>query len=219
MQTAALFDIQSIPEPFKALFNTTNPWDILTNLDAFWAHLKDHRAGSVHPTAVLEGDIYLEEGASIGPHAYVKGPAYIASGAEVGHAAYLRGQVVLAQNTKVGHSSEVKRSILLPDAKAPHFNYVGDSVVGQRVNLGAGVKIANFKAFANTVNVNGSAIGVKKFGAAIGDDVSVGCNAVLVPGTLIGPRSIVYNNVMVRGSVPADTILKLRQTLESALRH
>ena len=132
----------------------------------------------------LEGDIYLGEGATVGPHAYIKGPVWIGENAEVGHGAYVRNQAVLGPRSKVGHASEVKRSLLLEGAKAPHFNYVGDAVLGRGVNLGAGVKLANLKAMEGTIKVGETDTGLRKFSAAVGDEVSIGCNAVLSPGTL-----------------------------------
>src|SRR5690606_37844268 len=97
-----------------------------------------------------------------------------------------------------------------------HFNYVGDSVVGHDVNLGAGVKLANFKAFGDEVKISGAGTGLRKFGAAIGDGVSVGCNAVLSPGTIVGKGAIIYHGATVRGVVAARTVVKLRQALEEA---
>src|SRR5690606_6762830 len=129
-------------------------------------------AGDVHPTAVVEGPLYMARGAKVGPHAYLTGAVYLAEGAEVGHGARVRGPAVLGPGALIGHASEVKRSVLLGGAKAPHFNYVGDSVLGHDVNLGAGVKVANFKAFGDEVKVDGVATGLRKFGAAVGDGVS-----------------------------------------------
>ena len=169
---------------------------------AFIKGVRRDLRGEVHPTAVLEGAIYLAEGATVGPHAYIKGPVWIGEGAEVGHGAYVRNHAVLGPHTKVGHASEVKRSLLLEGAKAPHFNYVGDAVLGRGVNLGAGVKLANLKAVDGTVEVGETDTGLRKFSAAVGDEVSIGCNAVLSPGTLIGPRTVVYNGAMFTRGVP-----------------
>jgi UDP-N-acetylglucosamine diphosphorylase / glucose-1-phosphate thymidylyltransferase / UDP-N-acetylgalactosamine diphosphorylase / glucosamine-1-phosphate N-acetyltransferase / galactosamine-1-phosphate N-acetyltransferase len=139
----------------------------------------------------------LEAGASIGPHAFVQGPAWIMAGAQVGHAAMLRGGVLLGPKAKVGHASEVKRSVLLAGAKAPHFNYVGDSVIGHGANLGAGVKLANLKVVGGRGGRR--ATGLRKLGALVGDGVSIGCNAVLAPGTVIGADTVVYAGATVRG--------------------
>ncbi len=212
--TAELFDLARVPEPLRALLDVPSPWQVLDRLDAFASELSPARLGSVHPTAIIEGPLYLGEGASIGPYAYLQGPVYMAPGAQIGHAAYLRGPVVLGPDARVLHASEVKRSLLLGGARAPHFNYVGDSVIGSGVNLGAGVKLANFKTTGEEVKVDGRGIGVRKFGAALGDGVSIGCNAVLAPGTIVGKGTIIYNGAMVRGVVGAHRLVKLRQVQE-----
>lgn len=214
-----LFDVSKVSATLRHLLEVERPWEVLAKLDAFAADVPDRRLGEVHPTAVLVGNVYLEVGAKVGPHAYVEGPAWIAAGAEVGHGAYLRGGVVLAEGAKVGHATEVKRALFLEGAKAPHFNYVGDSVLGREVNLGAGVKLANFKTFGDTVRVAGESTGLRKFGAALGDGVSIGCNAVTAPGTVVGPRTVVYHGATLRGVLPADVVVKLRQGLEIAPRH
>ncbi len=221
LKTAELFDLDRVPQPLRSLLEVAQPWEALALLDEFGANLIDQRTGAgdrdaIHPSAVIEGPLVMEEGASIGPFAYLTGPVYLAKGAKVGHAAYLRGPVVLGPDAHVMHASEVKRSILLGGAKAPHFNYVGDSVIGHDVNLGAGVKVANFKTFGNEISVGGVGTGLRKFGAAIGDGVSIGCNAVLSPGTLVGKRSVIYNCAAVRGIIGADTVVKHHPTLEEA---
>jgi bifunctional UDP-N-acetylglucosamine pyrophosphorylase/glucosamine-1-phosphate N-acetyltransferase len=214
--TAELFDLARVPEPLCALFEVDTPWQVLDGLDAFAAGMPTARLGSVHPTAIVEGPLFLGEGASIGPYAYLQGPVYLAPGARIGHAAHVRGPAVLGPDVHVMHASEVKRSVMLGGARAPHFNYVGDSVVGHDVNLGAGVKLANFKAGGSEVKVAGIGIGVRKFGAAIGDGVFIGCNAVLAPGSVVGRGTVIYNGSMVRGVVGAGKIVKLRQTVEIA---
>ena len=219
LKTAELFDLSQVDAPLRELLKVEHPWEVLARLEAFNEEVGHDVRGEVHPTAVVEGAVYLAEGAVIGPHAYVKGPVWIGEGAEVGHGAYVRDNAVLGPYAKVGHASEVKRSLLLAGAKAPHFNYVGDAVLGRGVNLGAGVKLANLKAIGRNVSVGAVDTGLRKFSAAVGDEVSIGCNAVLAPGTLIGPRTTVYNGAMLRGVYPADSVVKLRQTLEQALRH
>src|SRR5690606_4767561 len=184
--TRELFDLDRLPAALAQLLDVEYPWEVLERLDAFGKGMLDERMGQVHPTAIVNGPLFIAEGADIGPYAVLDGPVYLAEGAQVGHAAYLRGPVVLGPGAKVMHASEVKRSMLLAHAKAPHFNYVGDSVVGNDVNLGAGVKLANFKTFGDEVKVDGQGTGLRKFGSAIGDDVAIGCNAVLAPGTLVG---------------------------------
>ena len=211
---AELFDLSTIPSVYHKLFEVAQPWDILARLDHFWDDIEPPILGEVHPTAVLEGKVFVADGASIGPHSYVKGPAWIDAGASVGHGVYLRNGVILMSGANVGHASEIKRSLLMPKAKAPHFNYIGDSIIGSNVNLGAGVKIANFHVFGKNIKADGQDTGLRKLGAIVGDDVSVGCNAVLAPGTFIGARTAVYHGSMVRGTVPADSIVKNKPDLD-----
>ena len=213
------FDLARIPAAWRPLFDEDPPWAVLARLDAFfeaWSGGEADVLGAVHPTAVVEGAVRLDEGARIGPHAHVVGPAWLMAGAEVGHGATVRGGVLLGPDAKVGHASEVKRSIFLEGAKAPHFNYVGDSVLGRGANLGAGVKLANLKTTAGGVVMAGWATGLRKLGSWVGDGVSVGCNAVLAPGTVIGAHSVVYAGAMVRGVVPARSLVKVRSVPEIA---
>ena len=218
MLTADLFDPADLPEALHPLLETAWPWEILALLDAFLGTLADNRKGEIHPTAVLEGAVYLHETATIGPHAFLEGPVWLGAGASVKHGAYLRGPVVLAPGAVVGPKTEVKRSLFLNGAKAAHFNYVGDSVLGVNVNLGAGVKLANFKTFGDEVRVGDMSTGLRKFGAALGDRVSIGCNAVTAPGTVIGPRTLVYSGATLRGVLPADSIVKVKTQLEIVAR-
>lgn len=219
LTTAELFDPTRLPPELRALLEPEFPWEILERLDAFAAAIPAEIRGEVHPTAVLTGRVFVDAEAKVGPHALIEGPAWLGRGAEVGHGAYLRGNVVLAPGAKVGHASEVKRSVFLPGAAAPHFNYIGDSVLGAKVNLGAGVKLANFRALAGTIRVGDIDTGLRKFGAALGDGVSLGCNCVTAPGTVIGARTVAYHGAMLRGVYPADTVVKLRQMLERTARH
>ena len=218
LTTAQLFDVSRLSPELQNLLETEFPWEVLVRLDAFTADISAQILGDVHPTAVLSGNVFIAAGAKVGPHALIEGPAWLGAGAEVGHGAYLRGNVVLAPKAKVGHTVEVKRSVFLPGATAPHFNYVGDSVLGSGVNLGAGVKLANLRTLAGTVKVAGVDTGLRKFGAALGDGVSLGCNSVTGPGTVIGPRTVAYHGSLLRGFYPADTVLKVRQGLESVPR-
>lgn len=217
-EVAELFDMERVPDALATLLDVDAPWEVLRRLDAFGEGMRPGIEGSVHPTAVLEGPVFVAEGASVGPFAYLRGPVYVCAGAEVGHAAYLRGPVVLAPGAHVMHASEVKRSLFLGGAKAPHFNYVGDSVMGHDVNLGAGAKVANLKAAGTSVKVGDTQTGLRKLGALLGDGVSVGCNVVFAPGTIVGPRTLVYPGAVVRGVIGADRILKLRPVLEDVER-
>jgi UDP-N-acetylglucosamine diphosphorylase / glucose-1-phosphate thymidylyltransferase / UDP-N-acetylgalactosamine diphosphorylase / glucosamine-1-phosphate N-acetyltransferase / galactosamine-1-phosphate N-acetyltransferase len=217
--TKELYDSRNIPEELRALLEVTYPWEILKKLDDFVSTIQDHRAGKIHPTAVVEGNVYLHESASIGPHAFVEGPAWIGDGASIGHAAYVRGGVVLASKAKIGHATEVKRSLFLEGAAAPHLNYVGDSILGRKVNIGAGVKLANFNNMGTAIKIDGESTGLRKLGAMLGDEVTLGCNAATAPGTIVGTRTMVYQGSMLRGVIPADSIVKMRPALEIIQKH
>lgn len=176
--------------------------------------------------------VYIGEGARIEPGAYILGPAYIGQGVVVRHGAYVRENVIMMPGSVLGHAGEVKHSIFLPRAHAPHFNYVGDSIIGQRANLGAGTRLSNLtltsikdpvtgKRPTIELEIDGVAYdtGLSKLGAILGDDVQTGCNAVLNPGCLVGPNSLIYANLSLRkGLYPANSIVKLRQTIETAGR-
>jgi NDP-sugar pyrophosphorylase family protein len=153
--------------------------------------------GKVHPQAIIEGRVYVAEGAEVEPTAYIKGPCYIGPDAEVRHGAYIRGVVYVGREAVVGHTTEVKGSVFLDQAKAGHFAYIGDSILGIDCNLGAGTKLANLKLNHSKVRVSHPKTrqliqtDLKKFGAVIGDGSQIGCNAVLSPGSLLKPGSLI----------------------------
>ena len=151
--------------------------------------------GKVHPQAILEGRVYIAEGANVEPTAYIQGPAYIGPGTEVRHGAYIRGNVYVGQNCVVGHCTEVKSSVFFDGAKAGHFAYVGDSLLGRDVNLGAGTKLANLKLngtevfFIDPETRKKTTSTLHKFGSILGDSVQTGCNSVISPGSLLLPHT------------------------------
>lgn len=153
--------------------------------------------GKVSPHAIIKGPVYVAEGAEVGPGAYIEGPAYIGPGAEVRHAAFIRGNVYVGPEAVVGHTTEAKGSVFLDGAKAGHFAYVGDSILGRLVNLGAGTKLANLKLKGNEVKLKCPrtgelrGTGLRKLGAILGDEAQTGCNAVLSPGTILMPKTLV----------------------------
>lgn len=144
----------------------------------------------------MDRKIYFEKEVKIEPFALIKGPCYLSRGTEVRHSAYLRGSVYTGEGVIIGHTTEVKNSIFFASAKAAHFAYVGDSILGREVNLGAGTKLANLKFTQRKIilKINEKTIstGLKKLGAILGDKTQTGCNSVLQPGTLIGKNSYVY---------------------------
>jgi len=224
IKTAALFDLDaSAYGDFLAAFEW--PWEALRELEALARRLgRGIRAGDVMPGAhILGDDVDIGPGTVVEPGAVIKGPTVIGADCEIRAGAYVRGNAVIADRCVVGNSSEVKNSLMLEGSHAPHFNYVGDSILGLRANLGAGVKLSNWKVAAHKgikLVVGGRVIdtGLDKLGAILGDDVEIGCNSVTNPGTVVGPRTIIYANCNVRGFIPADSVVKLRQRQEVVAR-
>jgi carbonic anhydrase/acetyltransferase-like protein (isoleucine patch superfamily) len=179
--------------------------------DATKGELKVFRKGKelvgasvVHRGAILfDSDIYIGEGTVVEPGALIKGPSIIGNHTEVRQGAYLRGNCLIGDRCVVGHTTEVKHSIMLDDAKAGHFAYIGDSILGNHVNLGAGTKLANLKIVDVEMKliVEGKVYetGLRKLGAILGDYTETGCNSVTSPGTLLGKASLVYPCVNVPG--------------------
>ncbi len=166
---------------------------------------------------LLGAQIFIAEGCHIEPGAVIIGPAIIESNVQIRTGAYIRQNVILGAGSLVGAHSEVKGAILFPGAKAPHQAYVGDSILGRDVNLGAGTILSNVKNVGRevTMRIGRDTIhtGLRKFGAILGDGTKTGCNTVLNPGVLLGPGCITYPNATLRsGFYPAHTIIKVRQT-------
>lgn len=229
------FDLQDELE--RALFaDCTYVWEALPRLAEHVRRLVGDTQtilGDVSPGAWIgSAPVYIGHGAVIEPGAFVQGPAYIAAGASVRHGAFVRENVILLPGSSLGHASEAKNSLFLPGAHAPHFNYVGDSLLGRNTNLGAGTKLSNLGMLsvkdAQTgrrptiqIVVDGRLYdtGLAKLGAILGDEAQTGCNAVLNPGCLVGRRTLVYANLSLRkGYYPADSVVKLRQETAVAAR-
>jgi UDP-N-acetylglucosamine diphosphorylase / glucose-1-phosphate thymidylyltransferase / UDP-N-acetylgalactosamine diphosphorylase / glucosamine-1-phosphate N-acetyltransferase / galactosamine-1-phosphate N-acetyltransferase len=168
--------------------------------------------------AYIGDKVFIGSGTVVEDGAMIKGPAIIGENCQIRHNAYIREDVIIGDNCNIGNSCELKNSVLFNGAQVPHFNYVGDSVLGCKAHLGAGVKISNFKLFHDNIfiDVDGTPTdtGLRKFGALLGDEAEVGCNAVLSPGSIIGRRSVIYANVLWRGILPAEMIVKNKSTLE-----
>lgn len=181
---------------FKELFlENEYVWDFLKNLKAYIDSVEKFTIkAEIHPLATLvnSSKIAIGENSTIHPGALIEGPCIIGKNVHIGHGAYLRPYSLIGDFCHVGHATEIKHSVLLSHAKAPHFNYIGDSLLGNHVNLGAGVVLANYKTNHKEVSVKyeGQKIltGLKKFGAIVGDYSFLGCNSVTNPGTLIAKR-------------------------------
>ncbi len=231
-------DFFDLTDPLAASIfeGCSNAWEPLHHLKKHLARLTGGRKtilGEVSRGAWLgDAAIYIDEGALIEPGVFITGPAYIGRGAVVRHGAYVRENVILLAKSLLGHASEAKNSIFLPGSHAPHFNYVGDSILGNNVNLGAGTKLSNLaiNSIKDPVtgrrptikfHLDGGEIdtGLTKLGAILGDETQTGCNSVLNPGCLIGPRSLVYANMSVRKGYHApNSVLKLRQNVSTIPR-
>ena len=195
----------------KDLFESvTYPWEVLENLAEYIIKL-----GETLPEDEYEkkGDnIWIAKTATVAETAYLSGPLIICGGTEVRHCAFVRGTAIVGENCVVGNSTELKGSILFNCVQAPHYNYIGDSILGYKSHTGAGVITSNLKSDKSlvTVMVEGDRFDTKrkKFGAIVGDNTEVGCNSVLNPGTVLGRNTNVYPLSMVRGYVPENSIYK-----------
>ena len=188
----------------------TYPWELLDGIGDFIRAL-----GKTLDPALFEdrgNDVYVARDAKIAPSASIGGPCIIDSGAEVRHCAYIRSAAIVGKGAVVGNSCELKNCILFDGVQVPHFNYVGDSILGYKSHMGAGAVTSNVKSDKTHVAVKcGDTVidtGRKKFGAMLGDFVEVGCNSVLCPGTVIGRNTNVYPLSRVRGVVNANSIYK-----------
>lgn len=188
----------------------TYPWEVLGKIKSFILEL-----GPTLPEDeyyMLGDNIWVAKSAKVAPSSYIDGPTIIGKNAEIRHCAFIRGSAIVGEGAVVGNSSELKNVILFNKVQVPHFNYVGDSILGYKAHLGAGSITSNLKSDKSmvAVRVDNEVIetGLKKFGAIVGDNVEVGCNSVLNPGTILGRNSNVYPLSMVRGFVPESSIYK-----------
>lgn len=198
-------------------------WEILPKLTHYLEqHLVPANHGKLIGAPVIGERVYIGENTVVEPGAYIKGPAWIGPNCQIRHGAYIRENVIIGAGSVIGNSSEIKNSFLGNGCQVPHFNYVGDSVLGARVHLAAGVIVSNLKLNGDFITLRvGDEIlttGLRKFGALIGDEAEIGCNAVLNPGSIIGRRSLVYAGVSWRGILPANSIAKSASSIHSRKR-
>ncbi len=200
----------------------TYPWEVLPEIGAFIIKLGNTLSEEEYEKR--GENIWVAKSAVIFPTAYIHGPAIIGKYAEVRHGAFIRGNAIVGEGAVVGNSTELKNVILFNKVQVPHYNYVGDSILGYKSHMGAGAITSNVKSDKTlvTVFVNGEKVEthLKKMGAILGDEVEVGCNSVLNPGTVVGPKSNIYPLSMVRGYVAESSIYKksgdIVKKLESA---
>lgn len=216
METCKISNLYTLSETIAAdLFQgLTYPWEALQKISGFICEL----GAKLDPEKYEKrGEhIWIAKSAKVAPTASINGPVIIDEEAEVRHCAFIRGNAIVGKGAVVGNSTELKNVVLFNKVQVPHYNYVGDSILGFKAHMGAGSITSNVKSDKTLVTVKGEeeiATGLKKFGAMLGDEVEVGCNSVLNPGTVIGKSSNIYPLSMVRGVVPSNSIYKMKNDI------
>ena len=215
METAKICNLYNLEETVAGeyLAQFTYPWEALKGIGDFIKKL----GPTLDPSKYEQRgeDVWVAKNAKVYPSACLNGPLIIDEEAEVRHCAFIRGNAIVGKGSVVGNSTELKNVIIFNSVQVPHYNYVGDSILGYKSHMGAGSITSNVKSDKSLVVVKDSydskeeiATGLKKFGAMLGDYVEVGCNSVLNPGTVIGPHSNVYPLSRVRGVIPGNSIFK-----------
>src|SRR5690349_9001187 len=219
---ADLFDLSQTGH--AAIFDGCQyAWEALKKIEGYLAaNLKPALNNRCEGRAFIGEKVLSGKGTLIEDGVMIKGPAIIGQRCQIRHNAYIRENVIIGDGCVVANSSELKNSMLFNGAQAPHFNYIGDSILGHRAHLGAGVKISNVKLMPENVTVEKDGApfdtGLRKFGALLGDFTDIGCNAVLNPGTIVGRGSIIYPNVCWRGILPMNMVAKNKAEIEVVVR-
>ena len=212
-----LFDLTQTEH--AALFDGCNyAWEALKNIEPYLARVTRQNPPRRFPGATIGERVVIGEGTFVEPGAMIIGPAIIGKNCKIRHNAYFRENAIVGDNCVVGNASELKNVFFFNGVQVPHYNYVGDSILGYKAHLGAGVKISNVKLVPGNVMVEVDGVptdtGLRKFGALLGDQAEAGCNAVLNPGSILGRGAIVYPNVFWRGVLPANSIAKNKAAIE-----
>lgn len=214
MEACKINNLYNLDETIaKDLFEgATYPWEVLPKISAFILQLGSTLSEEEYEK--IGEDVWIARSATVAPTAYIHGPAIIGKNAEVRHCAFIRGNAIVGEGAVVGNSTELKNVVLFNKVQVPHYNYVGDSILGYKAHMGAGSITSNVKSDKKLVVVKDGRerieTGLKKFGAMLGDEVEVGCGSVLNPGTVVGRHSSIYPLSSVREVVPADSIYKKR---------
>lgn len=199
------------------LFPADEPvWTALTRIESYLEFRLQREIRVQVPQGVFIGDdVFIDEGTTLEPGVVIRGPAWIGKNCLIRTGCYIRENVLVGNGCVLGNSCEFKNCVIFDNAEVPHFNYVGDSIIGYKAHLGAGVVLSNVRLDRGEVRVDDGrkshATGLRKFGAVIGDFAEIGCNSVINPGSVIGRRSIVYPLTSFSGVLPAESILKTRQ--------
>lgn len=194
----------------ELLENVTYPWEALPKISEFI--IETGKKLDKEKYELKDENIWIAKSATVAPTAYIKGPAIIGENAEIRHCAFIRGNAIVGEGAVVGNSTELKNVILFNKVQVPHYNYVGDSILGYKAHMGAGSITSNVKSDKKLVVIKGKEekieTGLKKVGAMIGDNVEVGCGSILNPGSVIGRNTNIYPLSSVRGVVDSDSIYK-----------
>ncbi len=213
MTVAALFNLEQT-QAAKYLSQFTYPWEALSGIADFVVAYGStlSKEAYLFPEETGIPNVWIARSAKVAPSAFIQGPCVIEAEAEIRHCAYIRGSALIGSGCVVGNSCEIKNSILFNGAQVPHFNYVGDSILGYKAHLGAGAVTSNIKSDKTNISIlfgeERIPTGRRKFGAAVGDLTEVGCNSVLCPGTVLGRSCTVYPLSRVRGFIPEKHIFK-----------
>ena len=212
MKGLTLGELYTLEETIaKEIFEgVTYPWEVLPKISSFILELGEKLSEEEYEKR--GENVWIAKSAKVAPTAYINGPAIIGKDAEVRHCAFIRGNAIVGEGAVVGNSTELKNVILFNKVQVPHYNYVGDSILGYKSHMGAGSITSNVKSDKKLVVVKtpeeNIETGMKKFGAMLGDEVEVGCGSVLNPGTVVGSHSNIYPLSSVRGYVPGGSIYK-----------
>ena len=224
MKAADFFTLPASLAPFASFFDPqAEPWAWLSAIAPALASLPAPAPISDVPPGVrIEGPVWLAPGVKLPAYATLIGPAWIGPGVEIRPGAYVRGNVIVGAGSVLGNACEFKNCLLLDGVQVPHFSYVGDSILGNKAHLGAGAICSNLRLDQQPVQVRAEhktySTGLRKFGAILGDAAEVGCNAVLNPGSVLGPRALVMPGTVFAGHLPAATIARQRGTVSTMPR-
>ncbi len=194
------------------------PWEALSRIGETAEEEKGGIHGEIRPGASVGRGVKIKEGTMVKENAVIKGPAVIGRNCEIRPGAFIRGNVIIGDGVVVGHSTEIKNSLIHREAEIPHFSYVGDSIIGWKGHLAAGVKVSNLKINREPIKVKLENekihTGLRKFGCILGDEAEIGCNSVLNPGTLVGKETLAMANTSLSGYYPPGSFVKLRQKIQ-----
>ena len=218
MTAAELFTLPPSLAAFEAYFKADMyPWEWLKVIGRALEALPVPVPGMVPPGVHIEGKVWVDPSVKLPAYATIIGPAWIGAKTEIRPGAFIRGNVIVGEGCVLGNACEFKNCVLLDGVQVPHFSYVGDSILGNGAHLGAGVILSNLRLDQQSVTVRLPSgtfdTGLRKFGAILGDQAEVGCNAVLNPGTILGKRALVMPTTAFSGYLPTATIARIRGTV------